>query len=347
MRKLFLILFFVILLVYIIFFPHQLQKELVVNPSWVVETTAAEGGTDDHPVPFNFDSRFGYFSASGRVLFSDDVVYRAAVSSELFINYSSVSEQLVLQNPEGDIIGTIDSDGYPFFIGERLFVIAPDRMTVTEYDYEGFPLLHISPGAAVTSMDAGSEHLILGMLNGDVSLYTDSPDPVYTYYSTDSRYSVSYACALTDDGSRFAAVTGLYPQQLVCFEFRNDEYIPVFRMNMSEVYRRNLLLDYSDDGRLLYLETPGGLDVYSTATFLKQEIETAGEIRKAVFPGEKTMSFILSSLEDSSQLRLYRSDLGTIADLYFPSGDIYFYLAEGCFYVGIDGRILRYDIIEG
>ncbi|HAK46697.1 MAG TPA: hypothetical protein DCO79_12370, partial [Spirochaeta sp.] len=158
---------------------------------------------------------------------------------------------------------------------------------------------------------------------------------------------VTYACALTDDGNRFAAVTGLYPQQLVCFELRNDEYIAVFRMNMTDIYRRNILLDYSDDGKLLYIENPDGIDIYSTATFLKKKIEAVGNIEAVRFPGEKEMSYILSSQDEQNLLRVYRSDLGGIADLYFPAGDIYFYPAAGCFYVGVEGRILRYDIIEG
>lgn len=349
MRKnIFLILFVSLLLVYIIFFPHQLKKELVLLPSWGVQLeTADNSGFSDEPVPFNFDSKLGYFSGSGKLIYAEDVNYRAAVSDKLFINYSSVSENLVIQETDGDILGIIETEGLPFFIGERLFVISPDRTSVAEFDYEGLPLLNLSPGSVITSMDAGDEIVIIGMLNGEVAVFSDSSEPDFTYFSTDSRYSVTYSCAVTDSGDRFAAVTGLYPQQLVCFELRNNEYTAVFRMNMTDTFRRNLLLDYSDDGRLLYIETAEGLDIYSTATFLKKEIKTAGSINSVHISGEKEISFIVSSHKEQNLVRMYRSDLGRLADLYFPVGDIYFYPADECFYVGVDGRILRYDIIEG
>ena len=346
-KRFILIIFFLSLIVYLTFFPHQLKKELIFIPSWAVSIDSGEIIESTDPVPFMFDSRLGYFSGNGRVLFSEDVAFNAAVSKDLFINYSSVSKSLVLQDSTGGIIGTIETEGLPFFIKERLFVISPDRMSVMEYDYEGRLKLTISPGSLITSIDAGSEVVVAGLLNGEVVVYRDSPEPVFRYYSTDSRYSISYACAVNDDGSRIAAVTGLYPQQLICFELRNEEYIPVFRKEATEVFRRNLLLDYSDDGKLLYMENSEGLEVYSTATFLKEDIVMAGEIRKALFTGVKNMSFIVSSEEDSSLLRVYRSDLGGVADFNFPSGDIYFYPAGNCFYVGADGRIVRYDIIEG
>ena len=346
-KKIPVILFFIALLAYFVFIPHQLKKELVFHPSWGAEVSAGSTGADDTPVPFSFDSMMGYFSAGGRILYTENVNYRAAVSESLFINYSSVSESLVLQEPDGGIIGIIETEGLPFFINERLFVISPDRMLVTEYSYDGTPLVSYSPGSVITSMDAGSETVILGMLNGEVSVYSGEQEPVFTYFSTDSRYSVTYACALTDDGERFAAVTGLEPQQLVCFELRNGEYVAVFRMNMGSVYRRNLMLDYSGDGKLLYMENPQGLDIYSTATFLKKTVKTEGGICRAVVPGEKEMSFLISSSQNQNSLRVYRADLGVLADFCFPAGDFYFYPDEGCFYIGVDGRILRYDIIEG
>ncbi|HAK46585.1 MAG TPA: hypothetical protein DCO79_11795, partial [Spirochaeta sp.] len=197
MRKnIFLILFFCILLAYIIFFPHQLKKELVFHPSWGVAVTADAAGSDDNPVPFDFDSKLGYFSAAGRILYSEDITYKAAVSEDLFINYSSVSENLVLQHPNGDIVGLIETEGLPFFINDRLFVISPDRMSVTEYNSDGLPLLNLSPGSTIISMDAGEKNIILGTLNGEVVVYAGKPEPVFTYFSTDSRYSVTYACAL-------------------------------------------------------------------------------------------------------------------------------------------------------
>ena len=340
------ILFFLIFAGYMIFFPHQLKKEMILMPSWASDIESGESIYSEDAVPFRLGATLGYFSASGKVLFSGDINHNAAVG-DVFINYSSISDRLVIQDCSGGIIGDIENAGLPFFIGSRLFVISPDRLTIEEYDYEGRLLLSISPGSLITSIDAGEDIIILGMLNGEVALYENSSEPIFTYYSTDSRYSISYSCAVTDDGSRFAVVTGLYPQQLVCFELRNDSYIPVFRKDVTDVYRRSILMDYSDDGKLLYLENYQGIEIYRTATFLREEIETAGSLRQAVIPGLREISYIVSGDSSKSMLRLYRSDLGCIADLKIPAGDIYFYPDENCIYIGAEGRIVRYDLIEG
>ncbi len=346
-KRFFLILFFVLLIIYLVFFPHQLKKEMILFPSWASDTEVEAAVYSDETVPFVLDSRIGYFSPNGRVLFVEDVDFDVAVSENLFINYSGISNQLVLQNPLGNILGFIDTEGFPFFIGRRLFVLSPDRHSVTEYDQTGSKIQSITPGSLITSMDAGKDSIVLGLLNGEVVVYQGGSEPVFKYYSTESRYSIAYACAIADDGSRFAAVTGLNPQQILSFEFRNGKYIPVYRNNLEDEYRRNILLNFSDDGKLLYVETKKGLDVYSSSTFLKKEIELGGEISKAAFPGLKKLSWIVASNADRNIFRIYRSDLGLISEFEFPAGELYFYPDENCFYVGSEGRIVRYDLLEG
>ena len=341
-KRFYFILFFILLIGYLIFFPHQLKKELLFIPSWAlsIEDASPEGGSADS-MPFRLDAALGYFSADGRILFSENVPYEAAVSKDFFINYSSVSRNLVLKDDKGGIIGSIDTEGLPFFIGKRFFIVSPDRMNVSEYDVEGNLLLLISPGSVITSIDAGVDTVVIGLLNGEVSVYSDGSEPDFTYFSTDSRYSITYACAITDDGARFAVVTGLYPQQLVCFERRNSSYQPVYAKTMTDVYKRNMLISYSDDGKLLYLEAPEGLEVYSTSTFMRENIELAGIISDYVFSSEKKMSFIISSEQQRNLFRVFRPDLGRLAEFNFPPGEIYFYPAGNCFYVGVDGRLLR------
>ncbi len=346
-KRFFLILFFILLTGYMIFFPEQLTKEILFLPSWVSSIESSEAVYSEEAFPFMLDSRIGYFSGNGRILYSENIFYGAAVSDDIFLNYSSVSDKLVIQDVAGRIVGSIETEGLPFFIDDRFFVISPDRLIVKEYSSEGDLLLTLSPGSMITSMDAGEGVIVLGLLNGSISVYDSKPEPVFTYYSTDSRYTVAYACAVTGDGNRVAAVTGLYPQQLVCFELRNEAYIPVFRMNMKDEYRRNLLLDYSDDGKLLYVENPDGIDLYSTATFLRKDVRIAGTVRKAVFPGVKKISYLVSEGEEQGLLKVYRSDIGRIADFPFPPGELYFYPCDKCFFAGSGNIIVRYDLIEG
>ena len=183
---------------YYVFFPHQLKKELVILPSWSADAFSEPSGrfSVDGAVPFKFDNKLGYFSSAGEILYSEDVMYNSAVSSDVFINYSSISNNLVLKDSSGRMKSSIETEGFPFFINSRLFVLSPDRMSVSEYGTDGSELLTISSDSLITSMDAGARAIIIGKLNGEVSVFTGSNKPDFTYFSTDSRYSVAYACVV-------------------------------------------------------------------------------------------------------------------------------------------------------
>lgn len=346
-KRFYFILFMLVFAVYMIFFPDSLRKELIAVPTWALEL--GEGGLPgaDEAIPFKLDGRLGYFTKSGKLLYTEIIDDGAVVSDGFFINYNSVSGALVQQAPDGSIKQAFQSSGTPFSLNDRLFVISGDQMSIVEYDEYGESVRSISPGSVITSMDAGDNSIVIGLLNGKVEVYTDSNEPVFSYFSTDSRYSVAYACAVTSDGKRLAAITGLYPQQLICFEYRSESYVPVFRKTIKDEYRRNIILNYSEDGRLLYRENRDGLEIFSTATFISETIKLPGQLTDIYIPGQRSLSFIFTSREDENQLKVFRPDIGSIGVFTLPAGELFFYPGNNCIYIGVSGRILRYDIIEG
>lgn len=347
-KRIIFVFFSLIFAVYMIFFPDNLHRELMLVPSWVTPLKNPSGKSVDGSIPFSFDGSLGYFTKSGQLLYTEKMYDGAAMMPEFFINYSRNSDQLILQQPDGKIHQVIGSAGTPFVINGRFFVFTGDQTGIEEYNAEGELIRSITTGSIITSVDAGTETLSLALLNGEIRIYADNEkDPVFSYYSTDSRYSVAYACALTEDGKRFAAVTGLYPQQLICFEYRNDNYVPVFRKTIEDDYRRTVILNYSEDGRFLYMENPEGLDLYSTATFLGKKIELNGSISDIYIPGSENLSFFITSAEEKNIMKIYSTEFGSVASFEFPGGEFYFNPDEDFLFIGVSGRLLRYDIIEG
>ncbi|MBI9105103.1 MAG: hypothetical protein JEZ04_00070 [Spirochaetales bacterium] len=334
---------------YILFFPVVLQKELVFIPSWAVEIAAGAPGSSEimgPKIPFKLDDRLGYFSRSGELGLTAEIDYEAVVSDNYFINYSSLSQNLVLQNSSGEILGNIVTEGLPFLLNGRSFIISPDRLTVTEHE-EGKILWSVTPGSMITSIDCNSSETLIGLMNGKVFLYNRAGEKLFSFFSTDSRYSIVYACALSDDGRYMAVVTGLYPQQLICFESRNELITVILRKDLDVPFRRNLYLDYSSDGKLLYLEAPEGLDVINSTGIPKESIRFNGIVTASELGGVSELSYLHVVNEGNSILRIFRPDVGPIAEFQLPSGGLYFNPDERCVYLGWNGIIVRYDLIEG
>ena len=135
-KRFYVILFFVLLIGYILFSPQQLKKELLILPSWIsgIEESTFGGNSGDS-LPFRLDSVLGYFSSDGRILYSENISDRAAVSDDFFVNYSTVSRNLVLQDVNGEIIGSIHTEGLPFFIGKRFFTVSPGIKGIATFSF--------------------------------------------------------------------------------------------------------------------------------------------------------------------------------------------------------------------
>ncbi len=351
MKKRFTIgIFFIVLAAYTLIFPHFIRKELVFLPSWATvipdEHTAAPAAAGD-PVPFKLSGKFGYIGPSGIIVYSDSFLSDAAVAEDFFINYSNVSERLVMQDKNGRILNSIDTEGYPFFLNERFYVISADRMTVSEYDEEGEVLWTVSPGAMITCADASSKYTLLGLLNGDVLLFDHDGTQLFSFFSTESRYSAVYGCSITGDGSSFAVVSGLNHQKLIVFQKRNEKYSRIFTSDTAEQVRRNLYLDFSRDGKYLYMETSEGLAYYHTVKFEDGMKPLEGRIVYSSIAAEKSLSFVVTHEGSKALLNVYRNDIGSLADFSFPYEDFFFYPADGCIYVGSGDTLVRIDIIEG
>ena len=348
MKRFAVILFFCLLSAYIIFFPRNLSKELIVIPSWSVDIKTSESAPSGIPsVPFRLAGRVGYLAKNGEISYYEDILDRADLSDRLMVNYTSASSSRVLRAPDGSAAGSLSTDNLPFFINGRLFMISPDRMTLSEYSGDGSILWKNSPGAVITSADANTGMTALGLLDGTLVVLDETGSEIYSYFSTDSRYSAVYSCAVSRDGRRLAAVTGLYPQLLYGFEADSDGFVPVFSSKNPQQYRRSIFLRYSDDGRLLYVESPDGLRVIDNMSLQEKHLQIPGEISAAALPGPEELSFLVFSDEDYNRIRILDSGTVSIADFLMPAGEVFFSSQENCFYLGTGSVIVRYDLIEG
>jgi hypothetical protein len=108
---------FVVVLLYIVFFPRDLGKELLTVPVWSVSLGSAKIVTEPGPVKaaigFRLGKYFGSVRPDGTLLYRDTVDYDVALGESFFLNYSAVPRNLVAQDQRGNFLGNIGGNGYP------------------------------------------------------------------------------------------------------------------------------------------------------------------------------------------------------------------------------------------
>jgi hypothetical protein len=302
-------LFFAAFVLYLILFPVPLEKEFSFLPRWSVSLDDPSSGTTE-PSALGFraytneGSILGYVSQEGRLLYKSGVYHDAMVHPMGFINYSRSGGALTLQDPQGRIIKQLDTDGFPLARGDWLFVITRDRKGLSRWSWEGEELWGYHFGALITTIDVQSTGILLGFLNGDVILI--SPQGEQQNF-TKQRVHAVYGCALSDDQELFAVVTGLNPQVLGVYSFREGEAQLLWTRELSPALPRYRYLQFSKDSRSLFWVTPGGVSTVNWMGEGPRSIQLNTGFQTAVWGEVGALSLIFSGDDEGGELLLFQN----------------------------------------
>jgi len=345
-KKIRISIFLVLLLLYVAFFGFFIEKEAVYTPMWALDRETASLSTEcpSDLIPFKTQGVFGYLDPEGKLCFKDRVLYDTALSSSGFINYSRLSETLVLRNTGGDIMESIDAQGYPDFPSDRLLVFSADRSHVSEFSIQGKQLWSRSFRALVTSMDVTDEYILAGLLNGTLLLLSAEGEPIYSVTPGGSRLEVIYGCACTADASRLAAVSGIDPQKLLLIEKKNEVYRLEEAAVLEEPVRHSVFMKFTPDGEFLLLSIDKKTMMYSVEDARLQEVYTDGVLEGVHLSdaGELSHFFFRTGTEEAL---LSVMDIGGYFrdDIIVHGGSVYLEGEDNMILLGVGRYFIRID----
>ncbi|MFO7781623.1 MAG: hypothetical protein R6W94_08340 [Spirochaetia bacterium] len=281
------LLLIVLTLVYVLAFPRSTGTEPLIERQWVLslDGAAADGaeagdGREARVMPFQLGSQFGYFTTDGGLRHIEQIRYGIAQDSERFANYSVISDNVVLQDPDGAFVRSIAAQGYPRLDHGRLFIFAPGGSAVSEWTVDGQQVWTRDFLSVLTDLDAGETRTAVGLLDGSVHLLAEDGEELFSYATEGVRIPVTLAVALGEDEDVLAAVAGIDPQKLILFERHTEGFFPVFQLELDSDYRRPVLLDFLDDGAMLAVEQPGGLLLYDRSADSFDHIDLGGAVEE-------------------------------------------------------------------
>ncbi len=287
------------IVVYFLLFPYPLGRERVAVPRWAVAIPSADGPVADSSAAgrsaasgptlasFQLGSRFGYVQADGFVPFTGTVRYRVALSSRGFVNFTRLGTDWIVRDPSGRHLSSFSGSGYPLLSpdGGRIFTVKSDLSGLEERDGAGEPLWNRDFPTLMTCLSVQGDLLLVGLLDGTVHLLNRQGSPVFEYAPGGSRIPVVVGCAVSPDGSRIAAVSGIDPQFLTVLSRQAGGYSPVEKMALPQSFRRELRVGFSPDSRLLFVEGRGSAGLVDAAGGRLRWVALPGTLAGALFSG--------------------------------------------------------------
>lgn len=268
-------LFFLLLLLYVLFFPLQTGREFTLQAIWAFRpgdgaARTSQLTTEDDLVPYALGDRFGYVDSQGRAVYSAVSAGRVALTPDRFVSYLDRSERLVVQAPDGSLLHVIDAAGYPLLFTEGALIIAPDGVTLSRYDTEGHLQWSRVLESTVSAVDTSPTITVAGLVGGGLTAVRPSGAVLPVDAAAVGLAGVTGAVTVRKDGGAFAAVTGseriISGEQallsiVTLYNVEQARAAPILRREFTREASRTPQLFLSSSGRYLLYSVgvdPGG-----------------------------------------------------------------------------------------
>jgi hypothetical protein len=283
---------------------QPLPRVLSLEPVWadsVEPDLAPSKPSSEPPLPFVMEGRYGYLDPSRGILLSAPKPYGIAISEDGYVAYERLPSSLAWKDPGGASRFVSEGGAYPFIAGSRRFLLGPDQATVSELGADGRVLWKRVFPSLLTAFDASPSLALFGTLDGRLFGIDPAGSLLLDFAPGGSRIEGIYGCAVSPDGLSIAAIAGLDAQRLVVLERREEAYRVTYHRWLDSDFRRPVSVNFTDGGRELVFESPGGLGIYS----VEGRHETFLELDNAVSEGlSLDEPRLLLFLQSSSRSRL-------------------------------------------
>jgi hypothetical protein len=340
----------VLLFIYLLLFPKPGGRESLVRPIWARELArgaAAPGNAEGPYWYFRTADGFGYADLRGNLYYLGRRMHNLSLSDAGFINYGSVPDHIVFRNPHGEFEFSIKSYGYPLLesSGQVLYSINTDRSGLKRIDGEGQILWSRTFPTLVSTIALAGQQCLLGLMDGRALLLDGQGEIRYQHTPDASRIPVVLGAAISEDGTKIALICGIDPQMLLVVQQRAEGFVPDFVEELDSDFRREVQVRFAPDARFLLYEVEDGLGILDARKKGIAEL-AAGGVLQSMDSGPE-FSAAAFRLAEGSKLVIFRPLDSVFLSREIAADQVYVKVMGSSLILGLDGVLLRADLLEG
>ncbi len=341
--------FFIILILitYFFIFGRHLPSEITYVPLWVEDLKRADlfdRNSEQDPESFRLNGKFGYLYGNGKITYLDDLLYGVAIDETGFISYSRQNDVLVIRDTEGLFLNTIELAGYPFFSGNRRFIISYDNNRISEINTIGTIIWQKTFSSSITSVSAAESLLFIGTVNGEFRLMDLTGKVVFIHAGTTSRINVVYGGTVSENGNYILTVSGIDPQLIMFWGRNGDGYRIESTWSIDRELRRHAVTGFSEDGLFAFVEAEDELLLIELKKKKLNSIKITGRLQYIDFPGEAELIHSIGKDEDGLYLMTVETDGDQLFYTRLTGTDIMFKRDHKRIILGLDSKLIGFDL---
>jgi hypothetical protein len=293
---------------YFLLAARPIPRQMVLVPRWLGSLESGEtvrlGGaadTETNPaLPFRLGSRFGFAGRDdGRFFLNKTSKSNVSLSGEYWAEYEAEPASVTVYDNAGGAYAVIENPrGYPFFLDGRIFIIGSEQNSISQTDASGAVLWTYEFSAQLTCADAAAGLLLAGLLDGSIVVIGSNGGKVFSFEPGGSRHPVILGCAIRNDGSEIALISGIDNQRFLLLEHYGTglgDYKVVYHEFLGEGFRRPVFINFVENDHWVVFERPGGLGFFETGSRHTGKVSLDGEISAVDQSGGLGLVFVIVS----------------------------------------------------
>lgn len=341
--------FFIILIfiTYFFVFGRHLPSEITYIPLWVEDlkiTDIFARNSDQIPEPFRLNEKFGYLYNNGKITYMEDLLYGVAADGNGFISYSRQNDVLVIRDIDGRFLNTIDLAGYPFFSGNRRFIISYDNNRISEINNTGTIIWQKTFSSSITEISAVPSLVFIGTVDGKFSLIDSMGTVVFSHAIKTSRINVVYGGTVSENGDHILTVSGIDPQLISLWSRDSDGYRIDASWEIDQDLRRHAVTGFSDDGLFAFVEAEDELFFLELKKNKVKSIQITGRLQNIDFPGAYELVHVVGRDDNGLYFMATEIDGDQLFYTRLVGTDILFIRNQNRIILGIDSKLIGFDM---
>ncbi len=336
-----------IFITYFFVFGQQLPYEITYIPLWVEDLKMADvvvGNSEQSPESFRLNGKYGYLCNNGEITYMEDLLYGVAIDGNGFISYSRQNDVLVIRDIDGRFLNTIELTGYPFFSGDRRFVISYDKNQVSEINNIGTVVWQKTFSSSITEVSATPSLVFIGNVDGKFSLIDSMGEVAFSYTAKTSRINAVYGGSVSENGDYILTVSGIDPQLISLWSKNSDGYRVDASWSIDKELRRHAVTGFSEDGLFAFIEAEDELFILEIRKAKLNSVKITGRLQSINFPGSGEIVHVTGRDEDGLYLIAIETSGNQLFYTRLAGTNSMFIRDQNKIILGIDNKLIGFDM---
>ncbi|WP_147644919.1 hypothetical protein [Treponema pectinovorum] len=333
---------------YIFLAIRPLQKELHFKTVWTVDSSKPNSSLKEISpqglIPFKIGQVLGYFSSEGKIYSIKTYPYKASISKNDYCIYGSSDKKMEIFSSTDEKKGSINAQGFPFFQGEKKYLMLPGGNSFAFLDDRGKLIWQFENYVPITAFATSKSATAAGYADGSIITFNDDGKIESSFSPGGSEYPAVLGIAVSDDAKLTAAITGQEKQRFVLAKKEGTLTKILFHEFLETQTKRQVLIKFSEDSNYCYYAQKDCLGVLNIKNQKSKHIKIDGHILSIQETQDKKAIFVLSKKDDFYSISLIQNNDLYAGSTKFKAQNAFITVKENSLFVVKDSSISRIDI---